>query len=296
MQKAFKAALCALPVCLAMALFLISPARYIGSVRQGISLWAVNVLPAVFPFLFLTSVLTETRAFAGFSRRLSPAAKLFRVSGAGGSVAILAAVSGYPVGARMTAGLKLPRGELFRTAALSSTSGPVFLVGTVGSAMFGRPAYGWLLLLCHFLAVWTVCFFLRIGAPKPSSLPLPRGERGDMTSAVLSVLCVGGSIALFSAFGQMLSDLLPLGETGGTVLRGLVEMTTGCGLAAGYAPSLALPLCAFFVTFGGACVLFQQLLFLAPAGVKPLPFLAVKFVQGMLAGALCLGLCYALGL
>ena len=64
-------------------------------------------------------------------------------------------------------------------------------------------------------------------------------------------------------------------------------MTAGCNLFSQDPRPLSLALCAFLVTFGGFCVLVQQLAFLTRAGIKPLPFLAVKFVQGLLAAAIC---------
>ena len=42
------------------------------------------------------------------------------------------------------------------------------------------------------------------------------------------------------------------------------------------------------MTFGGSCVLMQQLVFLRRANVKTLPFLGVKLLQGIVAGAAAL--------
>ncbi len=279
-----------------MAFFLADPARYSACVRDGVSLWAVSVLPAVFPFLFLTAVFTDTPLFARIARLLAPpAGKFFRVSGAGGSAAVLAALSGYPVGARALADLKerglLAQEERFRLACLVTTSGPMFLVGVVGSAMARSAAVGWLLLICHFLGVWTVSFLLRFTARKRVAAPLlaaaDRGGGGGdaLYRAVISILCVGGSIALFSAFGQMAADLLPENTPPflAALCRGLTEMTSGCALLAPSRTPAALAACAFFVTFGGLCVLLQEGIFLRRAGVKLLPFAGVKFVQGLAA-------------
>ncbi len=299
-KKSIVSAAASAAVLAAMAFFLASPARYTQSVRDGISLWAVNVLPAVFPFLFLTALFTRFPVYGKLSRAVSPVAgKLFGVSGAGGCAAFLALLSGYPVGARAVLDLSergaIAQDERFRLACLATTSGPMFLVGVVGGAMFGNPLAGWILLLAHFAAVWLVCLFLKTGK-KAARTTLPPVQSGgnalydSLYSSVISILCVGGSIAVFYAFGQMLSDaaaFLPLGDTGNAFLRGLLEMTAGCNLFSQDPRPLSLALCAFLVTFGGFCVLVQQLAFLTRAGIKPLPFLAVKFVQGLLAAAIC---------
>lgn len=295
----------AAPLLLAMALFLSSPARYAECVREGISLWAVSVLPVTFPFLLLTALLSHTRLYRACSRAVAPYANaVFRVSGAGGCAALLALLSGYPVGAKNVAELykrgAVTKEETFRLACLCSTSGPMFLVGTVGAVMFSSPAFGWILMLSHLLGVHLVCMLLRIRKPpliKRTPPPL-YGEKGNplfdgLYSSVISILCAGGAIAVFYAFGQMLSDVLcflPLEKTGLGVLRGLLEMTAGCAFLAENPSPLSLALCAFLVTFGGACVLVQQLAFLSGTGVRALPFLLVKLLQGVLAALLCFAL------
>lgn len=307
MPKKLTSAVTSAAILFAMLLFLSSPAKYAKSVTDGISLWAAGVLPAVFPFLFLTALFTGTGAFEKLSEKLSrPMGALFRVSGAGGGAAILSAVSGYPVGARTVADLKKAGGigeeETFRLACLCSTSGPMFLVGTVGDLMYGSAAAGWVLLASHLLSVWTVCFFLRFtGKALPAARGLKRGGGtlyDSLYNAVISILCVGGCIALFSCFGQMLLDLgvsfAPLfggnERYGEGVMRGLIEMTTGCAALKGEFSPLSLATSCALVTFGGLCVLCQQLAFLTRAGVKALPFLLVKTAQAALSFLVCFAL------
>ena len=293
-----------LPVVLAMLCFLVFPMRYTESVREGISLWAASVLPATFPFLFLTAVFTSSKAYPRLTKAVAPAAgKLFRISGAGGCAAILSALSGYPVGARTVYDLytsgRIAQSERFRLAALCTTTGPMFMVGAVGARMFQSAKLGWILFLSHLLAVYTVCFFLRFTAKKPLNnetvLAIRKEDNDILLNSVLSVLCVGGSIALFYAFGQMLADLGAFAGIENPVLsallRGLLEMTTGCKLLSQNSTPLNLAIACFLVTFGGLCVIMQQLTFLKKAGIKTLPFLGVKLLQGLLAGGICYAFC-----
>ena len=306
--KKIPAILLALLTPAAMILFLAFPARYTSCVRDGVTLWAVCVLPATFPFLFLTALFRRQSLYPRLLKVSSPVAgKLFRVSGAGGCAAVLSALSGYPVGAREVFDLyrsgQIQREESFRLACLCSTSGPMFLVGGVGSGILHSPTLGWIMLFSHLFSVWTVCFFLRFTGKRPSTKPAlvpPRG--GDLYehiySSVISILCVGGSIALFYTFAQMASDALALVGVSGQAaafLAGLFEMTTGCKLFSSGANALSAGACAFFVTFGGLCVLVQQIAYLNRAGVKTLPFVGVKLLQGVLSFALCFGLCLLLG-
>lgn len=308
-RKLLSAFVCSV-ILFAMTVFLSAPARYAKCILAGISLWAANVLPATFPFLFLTTLLTGLRPYAFFSKKISPAAgKLFRISGAGGSAAILSALSGYPVGARIVADLyggnTVARSETFRLACLCSTSGPMFLVGTVGCLMYNSAKAGWIALCSHLIAVWLVCFLLRFTAkPVQAALPSPSKKTENtlyesLYNAVVSILCVGGFIALFYCLGQMLSDLgFFKGITalfGGSVYaegicRGLLEMTTGCNFLSSAGTPVSLALSCFLVTFGGVCVLCQQASYLSRANVKIFPFLGVKLLQALVAFGLCLAL------
>lgn len=308
----------------AMTVFLIFPARYAKAVSEGISLWAVNVLPATFPFLFLTALLSSLRLFSLLAEKISPIArKIFRISGTGGCTAVMSALSGYPVGARLLFDLNerklISEDEKFRLACLCSTSGPMFLVGVVGGAMFRSAKAGWIALLSHLISVYVVCFTLRFckkkGNRAPSrvytSIPAYKKENPlyeSLSSSVTSILCVGGFIALFYAFGQMLSDLgvfaganalfslTPLAPYGEGILRGLLEMTTGCALLAQTPCPLSLAISCFLVTFGGICVLCQQLSYLTRAGIKTLPFVAVKSIQAVLSAVICYAFACAFGI
>ncbi len=303
--KKFRRAALTVATLAAMALFLAFPARYAKAVSEGISLWAVSVLPATLPFLVLTAVFTKLGLFGRVSARIAPAAgRLFGVSGAGGSAAILSALSGYPIGARTVLDLSeaklIAPEEAQRVAAVATTSGPAFLVGAVGGGMFHSAAAGWILFASHLAGIYLVALFLRLfRKPQPAKSPLlpsaPLSLSDILLNSVLSVLSVGAAIAVFYAFGAMLSDMgafLDLSPSAEGVLRGLFEMTSGCMLLSRSPSALSLALCCFLVTFGGLCVLVQQLAFLSKANVRALPFAAVKLAQG----AVSAGVCYLLAL
>lgn len=294
-------------------LFLLFPQRYSQSLLSGISLWAACVLPVAFPFMFFTALFSRTAAFRAISRLLSPVSGgLFRISGTGGAICAMSALSGYPVGARLVseyARTTKDKSETFRLAVLCSVSGPSFLVGSLGGRMFCDPAAGWIALFSHLMGVWLVCLLFRQRSAAPKAPPV--GTAGNppladhVMQSVLSVLCVGGFIALFSVLLQMLSDLrvfsfltapfrdgAPIAEA---FLCGLLEMTSGCARLAQSPSPLSLALCVFLVTLGGACVLAQQFAYLSGAGVRFLPFLAVKTAQAALAALIAWALALLCG-
>jgi nucleoside recognition membrane protein YjiH len=67
----------------------------------------------------------------------------------------MSVLSGYPVGAKLTAdfyekGL-ITKGQACRITTFTSTSGPLFIVGTVGIGMFHSAKLGIIILLSHFI-------------------------------------------------------------------------------------------------------------------------------------------------
>ena len=346
-----------------LCLLLTAPARYAEACIQGMALWAKAVLPALFPFLILTGLLTKLGAAQKLADRLSPLTEKIGLPGSAAYCLLVSLLSGYPVGSRTVADLykggAITREQAKRMSVLCSTSGPMFLVGSVGGAMFGSAAAGAVLLAAHLLAVIGVYLALyfanrrkkrnihagqkapaphaglkktmpphtlrvqnKTAAPQTTATPASENKRNktaaphpdtdgilaaSVQSGVLTVLCVGGFIAFFFVLMQALSDLhisaplerllsFPLSAAGSEgaaagLTAGLLEATQGCASIAASGAPLALPLCAFLVTFGGGSILAQQLAFLTGAGVKAGPFIGIKILQGIAAFLLCLAFC-----
>lgn len=311
-----------------LLLLVLRPQRYAAACAEGIALWAKVVLPALFPFLVLTAWIARSGMADGLGRKLSPLLRRCGLPAASAGAFLLSIVSGYPVGSRVVADLQR-RGEIGRADAeklsiLCSTSGPMFILGSVGNAMFGGGKAGAVLLSAHLFGVLAVAlpvllFRKRSAAAKPSPSPAaqrsaarairapqaraPSDTLGEtVREAVLSVLCVGGFIALANVALCAAEDLLllaPLRALAELCLRpfgaqacaegivyGLIEATRGCAALAA-ADAAGLPFAAFAITFGGASILAQQLAFLRPVGVRAGRFIAVKAAQGCAAALFC---------
>ncbi|MFR1983231.1 MAG: nucleoside recognition domain-containing protein [Christensenellaceae bacterium] len=129
------------------ALFAVFPDRYVPVCLDGIALWALNVLPAVFPFLFVTALLRASGGAQRVSRVFSPFAKvLFGTGGEGGFCFFMSILSGYPVGASLVSAFKadgvFSDDEAQILACACSTSGPLFVIGSVGAGMFSDKKSG----------------------------------------------------------------------------------------------------------------------------------------------------------
>ncbi len=97
----------------ALAILLLRQAETAAqAVRDGVQLCLTSVIPALFPFFAVSSLLVALGAAEAAGRALArPFGRLFRCGGAGCAALLLGLVGGYPVGARTAAEL-VRRGEL----------------------------------------------------------------------------------------------------------------------------------------------------------------------------------------
>ena len=308
-----------------IAAFALFPERYLSSVKNGLYLFSSCVLPVLFPFFFLTKLLTSV-GNVGFIANIfrKPCQKFFKMPPVFSYVFFMSALSGYPVGAKLTSEL-LTQGDKAantRLAAICSTSGPVFILSTVGFSMLGEKGAGLLILCSHLLAVLT---FALASAPfskrlPPAALDYVPSKASDhalsesVYSSVISILMVGGFITLFYTFTDMIASTFLLKLPGALlfeaisalnlpadlfrgVFSGMVEMTRGCReISSSLVPFyLKVCCCAFSVTFGGACVILQSFAFLS-GKIRCGLFILYKLLKAALSFIICLGLCALLNI
>lgn len=305
---------------LGLALLLFAfPGESAQGARQGVSLCAELIIPSLFPFFVLSSLLIATGlaelCARPLGRLLSP---LFGTSGAGLSALVLGLVGGYPVGARTLAQLAERKAcspkELRRLSLFCNNCGPAFFVGAAGVGVFGCREAGFLLLGANLLSAvllgMILHFFLdskdRRGNSlysNPECLSLSQALPDCISAAFSSTLGVCAYVILFSVLTALAdcSGLLPFcvnalagflpGEQAPALCRsllmGLMEISTGtAALREGTASPAALPLAAFLLGWGGLSVHCQSLPYWRQAGVPVGPYLGAKLVQGLLSAGL----------
>ena len=145
-----------LSVLFVLAALLLSPARYFASVQKGVLLFSSSVLPSMLPYFFFTKVLTATgcvTALAGTVGR--PVAKLYRTDPIAAYPFLMSFLSGYPVGARVLADVYekglICKEDAARAASFCSTSGSMFVLGSVGAVVLKDAGAGAVILVAHYL-------------------------------------------------------------------------------------------------------------------------------------------------
>lgn len=285
--------------------FIAYPQRYIVSCFQGFIMWAECVLPSLFPFMVITLILIKTGVAERAALPLKKVTGLFGLPPAAAVCFLMSACSGYPAGARAVAEFYengcISSADCKKLCALCSTSGPLFIIGSVGVKMLNSAADGWKILAAHITSVLVIAIIFALAFKRKSphteyrrAVPNKNVLYDSFYSAVISVAVAGGFISFFCVAAQIAADfnlLLPLEkllclfteeETSSAVCRGLMEATAGCKALSQTESSLTLPFCGFLITFGGASILLQQLSYFTQTKVSAAYFIGIKFLQGLL--------------
>ncbi len=291
---------------------LISPKDSIDACFKGVCVWATTLLPALFPFFFLTKLLAESGVVERLGNWLAPVTKrLYNAPGVSGYVWAMGIISGYPVGAKLTSDLykngAISKGQACRITAFTSTSGPLFIVGSVGVGMFLNQKVGLIMLLSHILgATLNGILYRNYGLKENINLsPNIASRTSDnmledcMLNAIKSVLIVGGYVCfffmiitiinnfgLFTPINLTLSKILRLPYSSiSAVTNGIIEVTRGCldlstlGLSLKSLTVLGTAL----ISFGGISIFMQALTFLKSFGISTPFYFLIKITQTIIS-------------
>ena len=280
----------------------------LDATANGINLWLTKVFPSLFPFMVACNILLLTGAAERFSFYFRPFTKiLFGLEGIAAFPFFLGILSGYPMGAKITAQLykknNISLSEAQHILAFSNNPGPLFLIGTIGAGFFHMPVYGYLLWFCSFLGAVLTGILWRFRKKKNTSksmschfstIPVSTADvfSSSVSDAVQTILLIGGYLILFSAFSEALEQtgiccllskalfFLPisLDHLHGCI-SGLLEMTNGAYLLSPDPDTL--PLVAFLVSFGGLSILSQTFGILAAVPISKKDYLKGKILHAL---------------
>ncbi len=267
---------------------------------EACRLWAVAVLPSLFPFLICMLLITQSLATNGkgnISRLMGLPAAFLPLVGMG-------LASGSPGGARLVQELcedsPAGRAALKRFALYTGTMSPMFFVGTLGG-WFCSPSLGWVMLCAHWLGAFLTGQLSRLffrcpplpaaAASKPSSAP---ALAQVVSAASMAMFTVCAMMVLGSVAASMLQCAMPaLGDAALAGIQAFLEVTAGCSrilavpLTIPY-PALRPALLCASSSFGGLSILLQNFSFLQKGGVPFFFLLKGRLFHALVSFGLCL--------
>lgn len=292
-------------ILLSITLFIINPSSCMQATSNGLKVWMLNVVPALFPFFILTRILTA------INQTSIPAldkftTKCFRTQNAG-LVYFLSLLSGYPIGAKMISNYyelgAIDKSSAIKMFSFCSTSGPMFIIGTIGIGVFRSAKVGYILLIGHIIGSFLNGLLYR-GKTTPinqfTTSPSNTSINDIMYDSIISILLVGGYIVFASVVIQLLSisNILPIianlickipcfnYTTVYSFLCGLIEITNGLiglGLCSVGLP-IKIILASITIAFSGICIMLQSTAFLNKIGIKKSTMLFQKLSQALFTG------------
>ncbi len=291
-----------------LLLLLRNPSLAIEQVKAGITLCSQVIIPSLFPFL----VLSELFLLCGIDRYAArilrfPMEKLFRLPGCAGSALILGGLCGYPVGARIGAAHydegKIDGDTLSFLLMFCNTASPAFLIGTVGTMLWGEQRIGIVLCAIQILSSALIGIWFARSRPMPAPYVLRqckvRSGLATFPQAFVrganGMLSVCAYVIFFSAVIGTL-DALPWRGKVSTVIKsflfGFFEISSGMNAAASLPdPHLGFVLSALFMGWSGLSVHGQIATVTANRGVFYCRYFGAKALQAVLCAGMAAIFC-----
>ena len=310
-----EALLCLALLCATVSL-LIFPRESMAAAREGLLLCCNVIIPSLFPFFVLASLVVDLGLAGCLGRALEGVMRpLFRVGGPCASALALGFIGGYPVGAKTAIGLyekgMCSKVEAERLLAFCNNSGPAFILGVVGAGVFASSRVGVLLCLAHAAASVCVGLLFRFyggsgdaAGRRQNARPHFRAERftavftGAVKNSFLSTLNICAFVVFFTVVIRLLSlsgilpgaarllslPFSPLGltrEWAERLLTGAIEISSGVWTLAGDgALTGRLSMAAFMLGWAGLSIHCQTLSFVGDSGLSSRTYLAGKLLHG----------------
>lgn len=270
------------------------------SAASSLATCANILLPSLFPFFVLSKYFIKSGGASSAGKLFSPIMRrLFKINGSGGAAFFLGVLSGYPIGAKTAADLYgeglLTKDETDRLICFCNNSGPLFIIGAVGSGMFGSKTVGIILYGAHIAAAITVGVLLAVFAdcpkyvlPQKKSSPHANPFTEAVEESVGSLINVFAYVIFFAAvldiaasfglFSPIRKNLVP-------AVCSVFEVTLGIKKLSALSEPLSfkLPLAAFMLGWGGLSIHMQTKGVLKNFDFKFKKYLKFKLLHGIIA-------------
>ena len=267
----------------------------LAGARSGIELCLMTVIPALFPFIVL-SVLLSGALLGASILPLRPVGKILKMPAGTESLLLCAFLGGYPSGAVAVS-------EAFRAGSLSkdtaerllsfcNNAGPAFLFGMTLS-LFPDAGAAWLLWGIHILSALAVGILIPGKEYSPVKLKKGGSSIGVIKKSITVMATVCAWVILFRIIITFLDRwilwLFPP-EVRVAVI-GVLELSNGCcSLTLVNDVRVRLILCSGMLALGGLCVTMQTLS--VTKGLASKKYFQGKLIQFAFSILFCVGLAY----
>ncbi len=267
------------------------------AMRDALALCASSIIPSLFPFLVLTSLLlSSTRAVSLLSLLASPFSRLFGVTRKGAIAYLFGTLLGFPIGAQIVAE-GVAQGEISyeegeRLLLFSCNTGPSFLIGGVGLGMLGSLKEGIFLFLLQLAVSAATGILTKKQGPRRVDQAVS-ARRKSFTAitrdATLQMLAICGYILFFSVLSALVtSSLFFANAPFSALVYSFLELGSGCAFSSRLAFPFSLAFCGFSACFSGLSVYFQCRDAIRDTTLTMRYYFPIKLLCGIVAFTVCI--------
>ena len=256
---------------------------------EGSKLWYKAILPTTFPFVVICNLLIYYDGISLYSKILGPLiCKPLNLSENCSFPIVASLLCGYPLGAKYCVDLYnmnyLDKEEYIRLLNIASNVGPIFLIGSVATALLNNVYFGYILLASSYLSIIFIGIITKKKRTSSNKSSLRLNKKCGFIiifSVIIALVKNSSSIhSLCSYIENILS--LPFDAIYGSFL-GSIEITNGCSILSKI--DLQLPLkisiISFLCSFSGLAIIAQVSSFVSSTNIKYSRYIFIKFIQGI---------------
>ena len=287
-------------IVLSLLCLIIFPKEIGCGIKKGLALSGETLIPALFPFMILSSYIVASPIFIRLSKLIErPSRFLFNISGVGFISILLGIVGGYPIGAKTVSDFygmnMISKEDSHRLLYWCVNPSPSFTITAISTFMLGNTKSGVLIFLSNLVASFVIGFFARFTGkenPKNFCAPLNIKNTDAFISSVAAgskaMLSVCGWVLTFSAISSALECIVGTGNLS-IFIKAISEVTTGCHSIS--QQGFSLPVLSAVTGFGGLAVIFQIAPYIRKCDYDLKAFICLRLLNGALSAFFCSGLC-----
>lgn len=277
---------------------------------EGLYQWAAKMVPTLFPFMMISSIMVYSGADQELGHMLSHILKkIYKYSSYGLYAIFMGFFCGFPMGAKVVSDLcengKISKFEANTLLAFCNNIGPAYFMGIIIPilhecgyhntlpfvfGMYGIPAiYG--IIIGHLHATQSKMHNANSTNASPptsdtSQLSLAATLKKSCIDNTQSLIILGGYITFTNAF-RIFFDFMPLSANNKNILSSFLEIIGG--VQAIYTTVLLPEQKIFWIMtalcFGGVSCIMQTSSFLEKSGLSIIHYLEHKFITTLISAA-----------
>lgn len=307
----------------------LNPKECIAYTIGGAKLFFHAVFPSLFPFLVIVNLIISFGGIEIYSRLFGNI--LCRPLGLPKECSLVLFISifcGYPLGARYAGELysqnNIDKATFERLLNIATNGSPLFIIGSVGTAMLGHPSLGYILIISNLLSCLVMGFILpnkykyknkykekKEVIPKKTTsttqVNFGLSMKNALEDATKTCLSIGSFVIIFSVIiniikGNALFDTALVQLSNVTNIKkeiyesftlGILEVTNGCNLIAKSTLSynIKLIISSFLIAFSGLSITSQVYSLIYKYNVSMKRYISLKVLQGAIAAFITLCIC-----